>query len=177
MAGVGKQQSPDPGALYLTHRSDLIRAAVYVLYRSGLADDAEDVVQRVFVKLLDNMPANITDWRAYLITLVRRQAIDFIREKVAADKRDRNDAGLAINTSTHAFDESTVRLDRDRTTTVRQAISALPEPHRTVIIARYEEESKGKAVAEKLGISPGRVSQIHAEALDQLRAALGGGAK
>lgn len=175
MADVGQRQGPDLGALYIQHREPLLRTANYELYRSGLADDAQDVVHRVFLKLAEAMPANVNDWRAYLITVVRRQAIDFIREKVATDRRDRNDADRALNTSTHAFDESETRMERDAGMSVRSAIAALPEPHRTVIVARYEQEQKGRIVAEQLGLSPGRVSQIHVEALEMLQFSLLGG--
>lgn len=52
------------------------------------------------------------------------------------------------------------------------AIDQLPERHRLVIALYYYEEMTMKEIAEVLGVSESRVSQIHSQALLSLRAKL-----
>jgi len=53
-----------------------------------------------------------------------------------------------------------------------EAIDQLPERHRLVIALYYYEEMTMKEIAEVLGVSESRVSQIHSQALLSLRAKL-----
>ena len=63
--------------------------------------------------------------------------------------------------------ESTMRLSD-----LRAAISRLPERHRITVTATFLEGRPGNEVAELLGVSPSRVSQLRAEALQMLLSSL-----
>lgn len=63
-------------------------------------------------------------------------------------------------------------LSGERTALLADAIRALPERERLVITLCYFEEVSAKEVAEILGVTPSRVSQLHSKALVRLRAAL-----
>lgn len=63
-------------------------------------------------------------------------------------------------------------LDSERRALLAEAIEALPERERLVITLCYYEEVTAKEVAEILGVTPSRVSQLHSKALVRLRAAL-----
>ncbi len=55
---------------------------------------------------------------------------------------------------------------------VAHAIDALPERERLVITLLYYEELRPKEVAAVMGVSPSRISQLHAQALLRLKRAL-----
>ena len=63
--------------------------------------------------------------------------------------------------------EATTRLDD-----LRAAITTLPERHRVAVVATFLEGRPGNEVAQLLGVSPSRVSQLRAEALRMLMGAL-----
>ena len=55
-------------------------------------------------------------------------------------------------------------------------LERLTEKERLVVAMIYYEELSQKEAAEVLGLTPGRISQLHSQALVKLRAALGGDA-
>lgn len=56
--------------------------------------------------------------------------------------------------------------------TLAEAIDELPEKHRLVVALYYYEELTMREIAEVLGVSESRVSQIHSQAILSLRAKL-----
>jgi RNA polymerase sigma factor for flagellar operon FliA len=60
-------------------------------------------------------------------------------------------------------------LDRERRAYLLDAVTALPERLRRVVVAYFFEERQMKELAGELGVSEGRVSQMRAEALLLLR--------
>lgn len=63
-------------------------------------------------------------------------------------------------------------LQGERKALLAEAIRSLPERERLVITLCYFEEVTAKEVADILGVTPSRVSQLHSRALVRLRAAL-----
>jgi RNA polymerase sigma factor for flagellar operon FliA len=59
-----------------------------------------------------------------------------------------------------------------RSERVREALKALPEREARIIIMRYFEEIPSKTIAETLGLSEARISQLHARATERLKAIL-----
>lgn len=62
-----------------------------------------------------------------------------------------------------------VLLDRERVAYLRDAVEVLPERMRFVVEAYFFEERKMQEIADELGVTESRVSQIRAEALMLLR--------
>jgi RNA polymerase sigma factor for flagellar operon FliA len=52
---------------------------------------------------------------------------------------------------------------------VRDAVAVLPERHRVVIVGYFLEGRTSEEIAEELGVTQSRVSQLRADALDMLR--------
>lgn len=52
---------------------------------------------------------------------------------------------------------------------VRELLHKLPPLHRTVMERRYFEDAPLSAIAREIGLSEGRVSQLHGEAIEMLR--------
>jgi RNA polymerase sigma factor for flagellar operon FliA len=62
-------------------------------------------------------------------------------------------------------------LDASETTVLLgEAVDALPERERAVIAAYYRQGRSMRDIAEELGVSESRISQLHARALKMLRA-------
>jgi RNA polymerase sigma factor for flagellar operon FliA len=52
---------------------------------------------------------------------------------------------------------------------VRELMSTLPSLHRLVLVKRYFEDAPISVIASEVGLSEGRISQLHTEALELLR--------
>jgi RNA polymerase sigma factor for flagellar operon FliA len=74
--------------------------------------------------------------------------------------------------STTDADPGEVILRRERQAYLRDAVSALPERLRTVVVGCFFEERPMLDLAQELGVTESRVSQMKAEALSLLREGL-----
>jgi RNA polymerase sigma factor for flagellar operon FliA len=63
-------------------------------------------------------------------------------------------------------------LDRERLAYLRDAVTALPERLRAVVVGYFFEDRPLAELALELDVTPSRVSQLRAEALEWLRSAL-----
>lgn len=70
-------------------------------------------------------------------------------------------------------DPSQIVEDQEMNDTLRQAISSLPEKERMVIVLHYYEGLTMKSIAQILGVSESRVSQIHSRTLLKMRRTIG----
>ena len=66
-------------------------------------------------------------------------------------------------------DPEAAMLDRERSAYLVDAVRALPERLRTVVIGYFFEDRSMQDLGNELGVSESRVSQLRAEALDLLR--------
>ena len=63
----------------------------------------------------------------------------------------------------------TILLDRERQAYLVDAVATLPERLRRVVVGYFFEERSMQDLADELGVTDSRISQIRAEALEQLR--------
>lgn len=130
-------------------------------------DDAEEVVQDLFVKLWqDRERVNIsTSIKAYLFTAVRNRCLN------ALGKSKRNEAlneGMMVSDHDEV-DEDEIKL---RNAKVHAAIEELPEMRRKVFKLSRFEGLKYKEIAERLDISIKTVENQMGSALKTLRSEL-----
>ncbi|MBV9934726.1 MAG: sigma-70 family RNA polymerase sigma factor, partial [Actinobacteria bacterium] len=62
-----------------------------------------------------------------------------------------------------------ILLDRERQAYLVDAVAALPERLRRVVVGYFFEERSMQELADELGVTDSRISQIRAEALELLR--------
>ncbi|MDB4941426.1 MAG: polymerase sigma factor for flagellar operon [Labilithrix sp.] len=74
-------------------------------------------------------------------------------------------AGLAEDTASPLDDV----LARRENEALHRAVSALPEREREIIQMRYFQGMASKAIAQAMGLSEARISQLHARATSRLR--------
>lgn len=164
---------PDLAALYLAHRGAMYRVAAKLLRDVGLADQAGDVVQDAMLSLWRNPPRAVDNWEALMVATVRRRALDIIKSASVkhagpelsqlADRREERDL--------HEMAEEIAEVvDREGCAVIiREAVWRLPERHQKVIWEYKALDRARNDIANELGVSPARVSQIAREALQMLK--------
>lgn len=80
---------------------------------------------------------------------------------------------MAVESSTEADPEASI-LRREQYGFVHDAVNVLPERLRRVIIGYYVDEEPMQVLAAELGVTESRISQMRAEAVRLLKAALEG---
>lgn len=148
-------------ALYLEYRD---KVSGYVFSRLNNPKDAEDLVSEVFLKVyekyrtFDAERASVSTW-IYAIT--KNTVTDYLRRErtcseLPEDLSDGEEPGDEI-------------LHEESLRELANALSALDERSRTLIIFRYYRQLSLKETAERLGISYAYVKILHKNALRALR--------
>jgi RNA polymerase sigma factor (sigma-70 family) len=131
------------------------------------ADDPEDVAQEAFARLeqrLDRLPAE-TNLKAYVRTTVVNLTRSRLRHLRIA-RRFRPDHALVESAEVQAV------LSDDRRRVV-QALAALTDRQRQVLVLRYWLDLPERDIAQTMGVRPGTVKSTTSAALAALGRALG----
>jgi RNA polymerase sigma-70 factor, ECF subfamily len=145
----------------------LVREHARLLYRIGFsvlrnADDAEDVVQEVFLRVLRsrNKLAGVLDPKAYLARIGWNVAIDFRRRRrdVSIDATEEPViASMAARLQTRDADIEDAAGDRQIMRLVEQAILSLPQDLRDALTLSAIEELTAPEAAQVLGVAEATV--------------------
>jgi RNA polymerase sigma-70 factor, ECF subfamily len=171
---VTRIQAGDMAAFETLYRRyfDRVYAYLKVALRSG--DEAEDMAQQVFLKVLEALPRYEyrpgTPFRAWLFVIVRRHAISRLRE---AGRLEIVDVGDAIDERTAApeRDPSALSWLSDREMLV--FVNRLPLAQQQVLVLRFMLDLTSQEIAEVLDISADNVRVLQHRALGFLRQRLG----
>lgn len=140
----------------------LIRLA-YVL--TGDGEEAQDLVQTVFMRLLQADLSRVGDLGAYARRSIANEAMSRGR------RRTRLTALLPrLLTPTVVDSEDSNLASRQQ---LLAALSGLNSRQRAVLVLRYFEDYDDTTIADVVGCSPGTVRSIAARALAKLRVGLG----
>lgn len=146
----------------------------------GSADDALDVVQDSFIKAYYKLKefrfgSNFYTW---FYRLLVNQAIDRWRKSARSSEVPLDESWLSEDVSppdsfVYPANPEELLLNQELGNALQQAIAALPEHHRAVILLREVEGMAYEEIAETVGCSVGTVmSRLH-YARAKLKAALG----
>ena len=132
--------------LFRQHYSEMIHLARTLLYTD---EEAEDVVQDVFVRLMeiDILPM-AEKTRAYLLTAVRNGCMNRIKQK-SVTEQVKNLYSVETDTDSHNTAEHLATIDAIHDYAERH----LKEPHRTIFRLRFEEDLKLKDIAQRLNMN------------------------
>lgn len=132
--------------LFCHHYSEMLHLARTILYDD---EEAEDVVQDVFARLLESdiLPAD-DKARAYLMTAVRNGCINRIRQKTLT-QQFRELYSLDAEADWQQAEQRMVTLQA----IIDYAKNHLSEPHRTIFRLRFQEDLKLKDIASRLGMN------------------------
>ena len=129
----------------------------YLSKRFPTIRDHDDLVQETYARILRvEDPARLTYAKAFLFTTARNAAIDlFRRNRRAAQTPIEGNAELGSLAEPVGVVESIER--QQRLEILLEALGALPERCREVMMLRYLDGFAGKEIAARLGISPATV--------------------
>lgn len=119
---------------------------LYICSRTGYADEAEDILQDVFLRIHANIDSirDLNKLEGWIYQVARNCIIDYYR-------RQRRAVEL-----TEDFPQETVEEDdpyASRIPYVRELVNTLPQPYRQAILLTEYEGLTQKEMADQLGIS------------------------
>ena len=135
--------------------------------------DADDVVQRVFIRLLDDDARRLREWRGrtfepFLRQVARNEAISFARENIRSG-HDPIDAEGMPDFIDPGFDaEAKAQLAEVRASLADCYGLLAPDDQRAVTF-RYQDELDQRSIAAMLGLTPANAAQRVSRATRRLR--------
>ncbi|KAF1017076.1 MAG: putative RNA polymerase sigma factor FecI [Stenotrophomonas maltophilia] len=142
--------------------------------RRGAREDAEDLVQETYLRMLRAREARgeaIANPEAYLYTvalnLAREQAV---RQQQVTLQNDDIEAFSNLLRSADAAEDDAVRLQRQRR--LQELLVGLPDRTRAVLVMQYRDSMSYLQIAERIGISTHMVKKHVVNGLAACRRAL-----
>ena len=145
-------------SLFMASRPALLR---FLRMRGASAEEAEDLVQDLYLKLDVQPIGSVTEPRAYLYRMADNLMLDRRRAAMRRERREEswsdNDTGITAPSAPIATDDALIAQEQVRLVTA--ALATLPE--RTVeIFRRFRiEGERQKAIAADFGISVSAVEK------------------
>lgn len=131
-------------------------------------DQAEDIVQDVFVKVWQNFDevSQVEDLKGYLYKAVRNSSLNFlkhikVRQKFISDSE-------VLNSSAEKSHEDTL-AERETNIRVNQAVNKLPDNWRDAFVLSKYNQLKYHEIAEEMRISQKTVEKYISKSLKFLR--------
>jgi RNA polymerase sigma-70 factor (ECF subfamily) len=130
------------------------RLVLYLRARLGDEDQAEDIAQEAFVRLLDNEPRDAVGW---LFAVASNLAID---QQRIANGRARHLTLIRLARDRSAEPEPEQRLlSEEAQSRVRTALAELPERDRDLLLLRHGGWAY-RDIARALGVAPSSVGSL-----------------
>jgi RNA polymerase sigma-70 factor (ECF subfamily) len=147
--------------LYNLAATDAYRLA---LWRTGSVEDAEDVVQDVFVKVAEQGPrlARVRRPKRWLLTVAHRCAVDCVRRRVRRGADRITDVPYLVAPSDDPGRAADAR-------TASRLIDRLPPPQREVVLLRHFADCTFAAIGTITGVPTFTASSRYRLAIAQLR--------
>jgi RNA polymerase sigma-70 factor (ECF subfamily) len=147
--------------IYDAYAPSLYRQAFAVL---GIASDAEDVLQDVFLKLVRRKGPAIRDLRAYLMTAARHEAYSLWRKRFREWPSEQPELYSS---------ERPYQLVSEDVLEVREALQQLPPAQREVVCLKVLEGLTFEEIGKAVQASVNTVASRYRYAMKKLRQALG----
>ncbi|MCH8978148.1 MAG: sigma-70 family RNA polymerase sigma factor [Armatimonadetes bacterium] len=142
--------------LFERHRALVYR---FVYQMAPRRDDAEDIVQEVFVRAFQNLhryrdEAKFTTWLLRIATNLGTDRARMFRRRQSLEQKEA--AGALTWMTVGNIEDPVENLQRDQLKSIlRRAIGALPDHHRNAIMMRDIEEMEYPDMADLLGCTVG----------------------
>lgn len=141
-----------------------------VAYRfTGNKEDASDIVQEAFLRLLDASGRYLptAKFRTYFYRIISRLCLDQAKKKQPLLYE------TVPDTPTPSPDITDKMMRRENAIAVRAALDVLPANQRLAIVLRYHENLGYQDIASALETTPKAVERLLARGRDRLRTVLG----
>lgn len=126
----------------------------------GSTSDAEDVLQNVFLKVVQRRTGSIRDLKSYLFTAVRHEAYSSLRRR----KKE------LLSEETGMISRPSPRSDNDE---VEEALLSLPPEQREVVLLKVYDQMTFEEIGRVVKTSANTVASRYRYALKKLRELLG----
>jgi len=161
----------------LVYKTYFARCVRFASKYTGSREDAENIVQDVFLHIWENKNSiTVTDsLNLWMFSLIRNRCIDFLRRKSVEDKGKQHiQEEYAIQfeaqlKSRELSDEDPVPEDEQLINAVYKSIENLPESCRRIFKMSKIEQKKYAQIAKELGITHQTVANQMSIALGKLR--------
>jgi len=154
---------------YWRRRADLLRLFAA---RSGARDEAEDLLQELFLKIDAIDAASIANPDAYLFRLAMNLMVDHQRRRISRQRRERlwSTESFALDNDRSSFGEAPdAGVERTETVmAIATAIEELPVRTRQAFRLHKLEDLTHAEVAQRMGISKSAVEKHIMRALRRL---------
>jgi RNA polymerase sigma-70 factor (ECF subfamily) len=136
----------------------------------GEKQNAEDVVQEAFIRLLQAAPRfrPRAAFRTYFYRIITRLCLDLARKKRPIDTDDLPEA------PDPAQDPASKFMNHEMSAAVRAALDKLPATQRMAVVLRYYDDLGYRDIAETMQISPKAVERLLSRARTRLQILLPG---
>ena len=136
---------------------------LYALDITESYEDSEDIVQQIFVELLEKAVAGsleVGDMKGYLYTVVRNRAVKYAKK---------NQEKVSVESAMYLTDENALSISVEEEALVWDWIDALPTERRNIFLMAKQQGMKYKEIAIQLDISVKTVEGQMGKALKALR--------
>lgn len=162
----------DAAALSAAYREHAAELFGYCLARTGDRQDAQDVVQETYLRVwraADRYDPTLAGLRTWLYAVARNVLVDHLRRRASGIG-----PVTVVDDITGLVDGASQAAAHDRldAIVVAQALRALSEDHRQVVVEIYLRDRPAAEVADALGIPHGTARSRLFHALRALRAEL-----
>ena len=137
---------------------------LYALNITESYEDSEDIVQQIFVELLEKaVVGSLGNMKGYLYTVVRNRAVKYV-------KKDQEK--VSVESAMYLTDENILSISVEEEALVWNWIDALPTERRNIFLMAKQQGMKYKEIAEQFGIPQKKVDKQLQQAVTKLRRAL-----
>ena len=136
----------------------------YIYYRVNQKEDAEDLTNDVFVRMLESLDKQSGSFYAWLYQIASNRVIDYYRKQDV--RKDTSEVGETIEYFESGETPIEKMLVKEE---LQKGIGQLTDDQQEVIVLRFIEGYQANEVADIMDKSPTAVRQLQYRALKQLR--------
>jgi len=161
---VAEAKQEEPGAQSRLISLMYTKIYRYVYYRVNQKEDAEDLTNDVFVRMLESLDSQHGSFLPWVYRIAKNRIVDYYRKKdVRSDTSGVGETIEYFESEGRPIEQMFMREE------LQKGIQQLTEDQQEVIVLRFIEGYQANEVAEQLGKSPTAVRQLQYRALNQLR--------
>ncbi len=134
-------------------------------------EDAEEIVQDVFVKVWKKRKSITTNINAYLFKVTKNACLDYLRSKKYKLSKSNNILQLEAHINYNALSDQTSSaiVEKELEEKIKAGINLLPQKCRKVFVKSRIEGMKNKEISEDLNISIKTVENHMSKAIRHMR--------
>lgn len=168
-----RAQEGDSGAFAELYEQYFTPVYRYIFFRVRSKEEAEDLVQTVFLKSLQSLPRfrrKESAPLAFFYTIARNTVIDYWRKKKDVILNDPDDLTIKLEAqSAAAYELPDGHIDHLDSRELQQALAALNKDQQEALVLKYVNDVPNREIARLMNRTETSVRQLQCRALKLLR--------